>query len=426
MSARAGYSLAARAARPDNAQVHNDTKRTVTAVVTCRGTVLGSVGPFGVDSPHWAEVGQVARELTERLAVPVMVLRLLSVDGGDGGRGGLVTYHAEALDRPEAELAPAGPDFAAEPADHPLRLAWATPEGLRSALDWASSELDRLGRPATGPAEQVKSWNLSGLFRIPTADGPVWLKTTPPFGVDEAGAIAVFGAADPALVPGVLAAAPHRVLLEHVAGVDCWGAPEDGMLTLVERLAEAQHALAGRRDPALADRTPAALVGAFRELLASGKVTELSPEELADAGRLADRLPGLVEELARCGLPETAVHGDFHPGNWRFDGERAVAMDFSDAFHGHPAFDGHRPRPFLGEERWAETRGRWVAAWRRLVPGADPERALELSKPLMHVYYAVRYQEFLDGIEPSERIYHAGDPAAEIRRALASAGAVQA
>jgi len=30
----------------------------------------------------------------------------------------------------------------------------------------------------------------------------------------------------------------------------------------------------------------------------------------------------------------------------------------------------------------------------------------------------VRYQEFLDGIEPSERIYHHGDPAAAIRAAL--------
>jgi hypothetical protein len=30
----------------------------------------------------------------------------------------------------------------------------------------------------------------------------------------------------------------------------------------------------------------------------------------------------------------------------------------------------------------------------------------------------VRYQEFLDNIEPSERVYHQGDPAAAIRHAL--------
>jgi hypothetical protein len=36
---------------------------------------------------------------------------------------------------------------------------------------------------------------------------------------------------------------------------------------------------------------------------------------------------------------------------------------------------------------------------------------------------AVRYQEFLDNIEPGERVYHLGDPAAAIREALACARA---
>ncbi|GAA1097150.1 hypothetical protein [Kitasatospora arboriphila] len=42
----------------------------------------------------------------------------------------------------------------------------------------------------------------------------------------------------------------------------------------------------------------------------------------------------------------------------------------------------------------------------------------------MHLGYAVRYQEFLDGIERSERIYHEGDPASEVRAALAAADAL--
>ena len=50
----------------------------------------------------------------------------------------------------------------------------------------------------------------------------------------------------------------------------------------------------------------------------------------------------------------------------------------------------------------------------RLRPGPGPA----VAEPLAHLAYAVRYQEFLDGIEPSERIYHQGDPAASIRAAL--------
>ena len=57
----------------------------------------------------------------------------------------------------------------------------------------------------------------------------------------------------------------------------------------------------------------------------------------------------------------------------------------------------------------------------RFIPGCEPARALRIAEPLAHLTYAVRYQEFLDGIEPSERIYHRGDPAAAVRAALRSA-----
>lgn len=56
-----------------------------------------------------------------------------------------------------------------------------------------------------------------------------------------------------------------------------------------------------------------------------------------------------------------------------------------------------------------------------MLPAADPRRALTVGEPLAHLLYAVRYQEFLDNTEPSERVYHEGDPAAEIRAALSCA-----
>ena len=57
------------------------------------------------------------------------------------------------------------------------------------------------------------------------------------------------------------------------------------------------------------------------------------------------------------------------------------------------------------------------------MPGSDPARALAVAEPLAHLAYAVRYQEFLDGIEPSEHVYHDGDPAAAVRAALRLAAA---
>ncbi|WP_263102658.1 aminoglycoside phosphotransferase family protein [Kitasatospora sp. DSM 101779] len=398
-------------------------RRSVTAVVTFEGETLGEVGPFEVDHPRWQEVGPVARGLEQRLGVPVLVLRLVSVTGGEAGRGGHVVYHAEALRRPEAVL----DEGSARLAEDPLRAVWATADGLRAALAWAEEALRDRGRPATGPAEQVKSWNLSGLVRIPTADGPAWLKTTPPFGTDEHRPIALVASLDPALVPGVIAAAPGRLLLEHVPGEDCWGLPEDAMLDAIGRTVAVQAGLAAAltADPAargLRDRSPRRVLEQARELLP--RLDDLSAEEHGRAGALLAALPAVIEALDACGLPLTLVHGDFHPGNYRSDGSATVLVDFSDAFFGHPAFDGLRPQDFLGERRWADVRAVWAAAWSAAAPGSDPLRALELAAPLVHLGYAVRYQEFLDGIERSERIYHEGDPASEVRAALAAADAL--
>ncbi|WP_083196863.1 hypothetical protein [Rhizobium sp. AC27/96] len=50
------------------------------------------------------------------------------------------------------------------------------------------------------------------------------------------------------------------------------------------------------------------------------------------------------------------------------------------------------------------------------LPGCDPTRAADLLAPLAAARRAVIYQHFLDNIEPSEQVYHQGDPADWLRR----------
>ncbi len=50
-----------------------------------------------------------------------------------------------------------------------------------------------------------------------------------------------------------------------------------------------------------------------------------------------------------------------------------------------------------------------------------PERALAPMRVIEHLSAAHTYQRFLDGIEPTERIYHEGDPAAQLRAATRAA-----
>ena len=407
--------------------------RTVSALVTWGDTYLGAIGPFPVSVPWWADVEPVVAHLRAVLDVPVLVLRLLTVEGGEGARDGHVTYHVAALDRPAPGL------LAERPVDHvllngpeELRTSWARLEGLKELLTWASDTLAAAGRPATGAAEQQRTWNLSGLFRLPTGQGPVWLKATPRFATDEASVIAAFARVDPALVPPVIAAGPRRVLLEHLPGEDCWDASPRIITSAVERLVAAQAVLAGQAAPAdraapaglpaglppgLPDRRTPVITGQIAALLDAAAGGELSAAEVAAARGLLGRFPLLDE----CGLPDTIVHGDFHPGNWRSDGGPPAVVDWADAHLGNPVLDGLRARDFLPAGKRPAAARAWIEAWAARVPGCDPARALAIAEPLAHLSYAVRYQEFLDGIEPSERIYHRGDPAAAIRAALRSA-----
>lgn len=383
--------------------------RTVGAVVTCGTACLGTVEPFAVDVPWWADVAPVVAGVRERLGVAVTVLRLLTTTG-EGARDGHVTYHVEAAEPPTRGLGPTTVTYDDLVAPQRLRAPWATAAGWGDLVGWATGALAAAGRPVTGPAEQHRTWNLAALFRLPTADGPVWLKATPHFAADEAAALAAIARHDPTLVPDVVAAGPGRVLLEHVPGGHIRDAPDEVIASVLTRFAKVQVAIAP--PPGLPDRRD--LAGRVRALL-DGGVPELTPDERAAARRLTERWA----ELAGCGLPDTLVHGDFHPVNWH--GDPPVVIDLADAHLGNPVLDGLRAVDFLPAKAKQAAARAWVRAWADLVPGSDPARALAVAEPLAHLAYALRYQEFLDGIEPSERVYHDGDPAAAIRAALRAA-----
>ena len=378
----------------------------MTALVTYNGVCVGAVGPFSVDIPWWAEVEPVVAHLEKTLSVPVVVLRLLTIEGSDGARDGHVTYHVAALQQP-GNLA--ARDFVN--ADHPLRMPWAQTSGIRELITWASQHVALTGRPV-----QRKTWNLAGLFRLPTSDGPVWLKAIPPFAFAEPVAIGAVAEVDPKLVPTVIASAPGRLLLADVPGEDCWDASSETVADVVRRLAITQARI-GKPPRGIPDRRPEILAVAVRDLLDGPVGAELTEDEL----RAVRDLHWRWEMLDECGLPDTVVHGDFHPGNWRSGDGSPVVHDFADAHLGNPVLDGLRAIDFLPAKRRDPAANAWIAAWAAVAPRSRPAEALRVAEPLAHLAYAVRYQEFLDHIEPSERVYHLGDPAAAIRQALLSA-----
>jgi Ser/Thr protein kinase RdoA (MazF antagonist) len=147
-------------------------------------------------------------------------------------------------------------------------------------------------------------------------------------------------------------------------------------------------------------------------------VVELSDDDVLEVKRLLAALPAILAELNSSGLPITLVHGDFHPGNWRSDGTSRAIVDWADTFVGHPATDIERLRGWLPASKRDHAVEVWLQAWQRHLPDCEPLRALRPMTILGHLTYALMYQRFLDNIEPSERVYHADDPAAELQAAL--------
>src|SRR5262249_31627091 len=150
--------------------------RSVTLILCdAAGKTLGALPSFAVDDPWWPEAHPVVTVARDRFGVEGIVLRMLSV-GADSFNGGDVTYLAELVGERPPDL-PINPSPAIEDAEEPLRAAWARPGGVAHTLTWADAALQRIGRPRVERADQIKTWNLSSVLRLPTVAGDVWCKS---------------------------------------------------------------------------------------------------------------------------------------------------------------------------------------------------------------------------------------------------------
>jgi Ser/Thr protein kinase RdoA (MazF antagonist) len=384
------------------------------------GTLVGRLPAFAVTTPWWQDMVPLVGGCLERFGIRPTVLRLLSTERGIYPGGG-VTYLAE-IGTPEvAAIARFVEPWPGALDEQPLRMPWARAGGPAADLAWADEALVAAGRRRTGHAEQMRTWNLSSVWRLPTTDGPAWLKVVPPFFAHE-GAVLDRLAGGP--VPILLARDGGRVLMADVLGDDRYDATGAELLRMVDGLVGIQVAWAGRTAELLALGMPDWRGSILSALIAD--VVERTADQLSVGERLTldgflAGLPARLDAVETCGLPDTLVHGDFAPGNVRGDGtaEPMTLLDWGDSTVGQPLLDlpAFLDRTPAGEA--AAIRAHWEACWRNAVPGSDPTRTARLLAPVAAARQAVVYRRFLDQIEPAERVYHAGDPADWLRRTVA-------
>ena len=391
--------------------------RTALLVLTLGdGRVLGHLPPIEVATPWWQDARPIIEAAREAFGLEVVILRLL---GADLPRppGGNVTYLAEVAEplpvAARKRLAP----WTEPLVDDPLRLPWAVPGGPDADLQWASGVIRTLGLERAGPAEQIRTWNLSSIWRLPLRSGSAWLKVVPPFFAHEGHIVRLLQGGP---VPRLLGHARDRTLSADIPGADRYDAGLPDLLEMVSRLVALQAGWIGRTDELLKIGLPdwrgPALTLALAALV-ERRGAELAPNDRRVLETFVADLPNRFAAIEACGIPDTLVHGDFHPGNVRGAAGSLVLLDWGDCGVGQPMLDMSAFLDRIPPSAVDRVRSRWQIAWRTAVPGSDPNRAAALLAAIACSRQALIYQVFLDAIELSEQPYHRDDPAEWLARA---------
>jgi hypothetical protein len=290
----------------------------------------------------------------------------------------------------------------------PERAPWARPGWLAEASVWIESSLDGLGRPATGPVEQVRVWPLSAVLRVPTDGGSVYFKATcaSPLFVDEGGVLLGLSRLFPELVPRPLAVDPERrwMLLDDVGPALGWDAPPADRELVLTSFSQLQVSSTRHVDALLAmgcvDRRPAWLSHEIPELLADDDaLAGLANHEVERLRELEPTFVSLCGRIAEGPVPDALAHGDLHLANVARSGDRYVVFDWSDAGVTHPfldLIDVHGEKDAVLRNR---LRDAYLVPWQELAPRTRLLELWALAAPLASLNQAVSYRHIAANVE---------------------------
>jgi Phosphotransferase enzyme family len=416
--------------------------------------------------PVWtAEAGEVLPGLRDLLGADALLLRTLE-DGDDPSarvqRATLLAVPRAVPALPDglawagpAELADAGGDGDAALAarvveelagggDGPAVRPWAARGWFAGAEQWLREAMAGLGRPLTGPVEQVQLWDLSCVLRGPTAAGDVWFKAAAasPLFVNEGVVMGALAGLFAGRVPAPLAVDPARgwMVLDDLGPEVGWEAPVEVVEEVVRAFAGMQVEATGQVDRLLAagcqDRRLERLAAQARawlpaieataELAGIDPATWLSEDEMAALRAALPRFLARCEELAGYGVPPSIVHGDLHLGNVARGPGGYLFFDWTDACVAHPFFDlatVRRGTGFEAEEGEGELgdrlRAAYLPAWASFAPPDRLDCAFRLAVPLAAMHHAISYRSLVAGMVPPVEPHMARSTAWWLRQVLA-------
>jgi Phosphotransferase enzyme family len=308
---------------------------------------------------------------------------------------------------PEDDRAPLRAHF--QSVEPTTRAPWARAGWLAEASEWIEESLAELNRAPTGPVEQVRTWALSAVLRVPTSDGSVFFKATVdlPLFVDEGRVMRGLARLFPRNVPRPLALDRRRrwMLLEDAGQPLGWDAPTEERERVLHTFGLMQATAARDIDALLAigcvERRPEWLAREVGLLLADdAALTGLDEEEIARLRADEPLLVALCKQLAASSVPSSIAHGDLHLGNVARTGDSYVFFDWSDACVTHPFLD--LIDVFREEDAVTRDalRDAYLRAW---VDYGSHDQLLSvwrLAEPLASLNQAVSYRYIASGVAP--------------------------
>jgi hypothetical protein len=291
-----------------------------------------------------------------------------------------------------------------------LRARWSRAGWYQRASAWIGQALADAGRPPPTAVTQVRLWGISAVMRVDTAHGRCWFKAVFPHFRHEPAVTAFLDRQLPGSVAPVIAVDTDEgwLLLDDV-GEDTLATNPVAHRPAIEQLVAMQRTFVGRTDELVAAgcarRGLAELPSLLAAALAAPAVRpwiDLTPDRI---GQLVDWLTEAVAEIDALGVPDTLVHGDFHPGNIAIHQGRPVLFDWSDAAVSHPLVDVVTWASWFRDdaERVDELWTMFLEAWTGVIPIARFDAQRPTFEALAGAYHTISYAGILAALEPSRR-----------------------
>jgi hypothetical protein len=218
---------------------------------------------------------------------------------------------------------------------------WEDPAWLETAIGWVDARLADVGRPRTGPPEQVHVRAWATAIRVPTAPGPVWFKANVAELKHEATVALLLARRVPERVPPLIADDPDRgwMLMEDAGRRLREVVADERDLSrwddILEGAADIARAMEPDVDQLLDAGVPDLRLAVLPEKYAAAVDHDDVDQRFRDA---VPRVREMAEELASYGVTETLQHDDLHDGQVFVRDGRQLILDWGDAVISHPFF----------------------------------------------------------------------------------------